>query len=127
MGYVRYNENPCGKRTMDCTVRALSALLGIDWGEAYIQLCILGYDMCDMPSSKAVVHEFLRNRGFARSAIPDSCPYCYSVRDFCVEHPEGAFLLATDTHVIPVMDGDYVDTWDSGGEIPLFYWERKAG
>lgn len=125
MGYINYNVNPQGKNTIDCTVRALSTLLDKQWDEVYVQLCVLGYRMADMPSSKAVVHEYLRRRGFSRAVIPDTCLFCYSVKEFCRDHSEGEFLLATDTHVIPVINGDYVDTWDSGDEIPLFYWRRK--
>lgn len=127
MGYVRCNENPRGKRAADCTVRALSTLFGEEWDDVYLQLCLLGYDMCDMPSSKAVVAEFMKDRGFDRFAVPSACPYCYSVRDFCRDYPRGKFLLATDSHVIPVVDGDYIDTWDSGGEMPLMFWTRGEG
>lgn len=29
-----------------------------------------------------------------------------------------------DGHVVCVQDGFYWDTWDSGQEIPVYYWER---
>lgn len=78
--------------------------------------------MCDMPSSKVVINQFLRYRGFVRHIAPDRCPFCYTVEEFANEHPVGRYLLATDSHVVPVINGDYVDTWDSGNEVPMFYW-----
>jgi len=35
-------------------------------------------------------------------------------------------ILALSGHVVCVMDGDYYDTWDSGGEVPLYYWRKEA-
>ena len=80
--------------------------------------------MCDMPSSKAVVSEFLKQEGYERHVIPDSCPFCYTVEEFARNNNHGTYLLATDTHVVPVIDGFYIDTWDSGEEIPIYYWEK---
>lgn len=124
--FIKYNQNPCDKRTIDCTVRALSTLLDDEWETVYFQLCLLGYSMCDMPSSKAVINEFLHEKGFTRHVIPNTCPYCYSVSDFAGEHFRGRYLLATDSHVVPVIDGNYIDTWDSGDAIPLYYWVKEG-
>lgn len=121
--FVRYNENPCNKRTIDCTVRALSTLLDEDWNKIYIQLCVLGYEVCDMPSSKSTVNRFLSSKGFKRFLTPEDSGE-YTVSDFTHDYPEGRYLLATDSHVVPVIDGDYIDTWDSGREIPLFFWRK---
>ena len=30
-----------------------------------------------------------------------------------------------DPHVIAVENGDYYDNWDSGDEVPIYYWERR--
>lgn len=125
MGYINYNKNPCQKRTIDCSVRALSTLLDRPWDDVYLELCLLGYTICDMPSSKATINEYLSSLGYKRGVIPDSCPNCYTIREFTQDNPHGRYLLATDTHVIPVIDGDYIDTWDSGNEIPLFFWEKR--
>ena len=50
--------------------------------------------------------------------------YVYTVDDFCGDHPVGTYILAIDGHVVCVQDGFYWDTWDSGQEIPIYYWER---
>ena len=57
--------------------------------------------------------------------IPNTCPDCYTIADFCNDHPYGTYILATGTHVVAVIDGDYYDTWDSGNEIPIFYWQKE--
>ena len=118
--YIEYNQNPCEKRTIDCTVRALATLLGEEWDKIYIKLCIKGFNMCDMPSSKSVIDAFLWDSGFRRRIPPKGT----TVREFTDRHPHGCYLLATDSHVVPSMFGNYVDTWDSGTELILFYWEE---
>lgn len=124
--YEFYNPNPTGKRVGDCVIRGISKVTGQTWGETYMDICMTGYQMSDMPSSNAVWASYLHSKGFERHTIPDTCPDCYTVTDFCEEHPEGIYILGTGTHVVAVEDGDYYDAWDSGCETPIYYWERKA-
>lgn len=125
MGYIRYNTNPVSNLVGDCVVRAISILTDETWDDVYWGIAIQGFLMKDMPSSNSVWGEYLTRKGFRREVIPNTCPACYSVREFCMEHPYGKYLLATGSHVIAVVDGDYYDTWDSGDEIPIYYWERR--
>lgn len=125
--FIRYNPNPTNRQVGDCTVRALSKALGQDWETTYTGLSLQGFLMSDMPSANHVWGAFLRAKGFCRKHLPESCPDCYTVKDFCNEHREGVFILAIDGHVVCVKNGNYYDTWDSGNEIPIYYWERKEG
>lgn len=123
--YRRYNANPDRKQVGDCVIRAVSAALGQDWETTYAEIALEGYQLCDMPSANHVWGAYLRRRGFTRNIIPDECPDCYSVADFCRDHPQGTYILSMQGHVAAVIDGDYYDTWDSGEKIPLYYWQRK--
>lgn len=123
---VIYNPNPNGTYTGDCVVRAITKAMDTDWDTAYMELAVQGYLMSDMPSANHVWGAYLRENGFVRKAIPNTCPDCYTIRDFCIDNPSGLFVLATGTHVVTVKDGDYYDTWDSGNEIPVYYFEKEA-
>ena len=123
--YVHFNPNPVDKLVGDCVIRAISKVTGLSWDEVYLSICMCGYDAKDMPSSNDVWGSFLLSKGFKRYLIPDTCPYCYTVKDFCNNHPDGVFLLATGSHVVAVEDGDYYDAWDSGNEIPMYYWKLE--
>lgn len=123
--YRPFNPNPCAVLVGDCVVRAVSAVTGQDWDSTYINLFLQGFMMCDMPSSNAVWGEYLKRNGFTKHVIPDSCPQCYTVQDFCEDNPKGTFVLATGSHVIAVIDGDYLDSWDSGNEIPVYLWRKE--
>lgn len=123
--FKQYNANPTGKHTIDCTIRAISTAEGKPWRSAYTGICAKGYELYDMPSANAVWGEYLREDGFRRYTLPNTCPDCYTVEDFCRDHSKGTFILGTGTHVVAVIDGDYYDTWDSGHELPLFYWKKE--
>ena len=123
--FRQYNANPTGKHTNDCTVRAISKALDRSWRYVYSGICLAGYEAFDMPSSNAVWGAFLREQGFKRYIIPNTCPDCYTVEDFCNDHPVGTFILATGSHVVTVINGDFYDTWNSGGETPIFYFKKE--
>lgn len=119
-----YNANPYKLQVGDCVIRAVSKVLGQTWNETYIGLCVEGLLLGDMPSSNSVWGHYLHSKGFHRRIMPDECPACYTVRDFCDEHPKGKYLLALDGHVVAAIDGAYHDTWDSGDKPILYFWER---
>lgn len=123
--YRYYNPNPCGKAVGDCVIRAVSKIENISWEQAYISMCVFGYVQCDMPSSNAVWAAYLKSRGYRQFAVGNNCSLCYTVKDFCREHPEGSFILGTGTHAIAVINGDYYDAWDSGEEVIDRFFTRE--
>lgn len=125
MSYIQFNPNPSKKKTGDCVVRAFAIATNSDWDTAYLKLVLRGYVMHDMPSSNAVWDTQLIHEGFSREVIPNTCPNCYTVKDFCIDHPYGTFVLGTGTHAIAVVDGDYYDAWDSGDEIPTYFYRKE--
>lgn len=125
MGFIPANPNPSENLTGDCVIRAISITTGKDWETVFLELMVQGFMMHDMPSSNEVWAEYLWENGFERRVIPNTCPKCYRVKDFVVDYPKGSYILATGTHVIAVKDGNYFDTWDSGNEIPIYYWKKE--
>lgn len=126
MSYEYYNPNPAGKSVGDCTVRAISKALGQTWEETYTGLSLEGIIRGDLPNADSVWGPYLRSRGFTRCLLPDSCPECYTVRDFASEHPSGAFILSMPgRHVVAAVDGTIFDSWDSGGEVPVYCWTKE--
>ena len=126
MAWKEFNNNPVGRRVGDCAVRAISKALDTDWESAYILLVSNGFSMGDMPSADSVWGATLRQHGFYRETLPDSCPDCYTIKDFLEEHKRGKFILATGTHVVCAVDGNYYDSWDSGDEVPIYYWRKEV-
>lgn len=121
--YVRYNPNPKRNRVGDCTVRAISKAMGQEWEDTYSGISVYGYALCDMPSANHVWGAYLKRNGFRRYFIDG--PDGYTVIDFCEDHPEGTYILAIEGHVVCVENGCYYDSWDSGDEIPVYYWTKE--
>lgn len=123
--WIKYNPNPTGRMVGDCAVRAVAKALGISWEQAFDLLAENAYQMGDMPSADSVWGSVLRQHGFYRANIPNTCPDCFTVKDFCREYPYGVFVLGFGGHAATVMDGNLYDSWDSSNEIPQFFWYKR--
>ena len=119
------NKNPRGSSVGSCTVRAISIATDNGWMETYLDLCLLGLLMADMPSANSVTTAYIRNKGFRRRTIPDDCPDCYTIADFCNDHPNGTFVIGTGSHLTTVIDGTLFDSWNSLAETPVYYFEKS--
>ena len=124
MSYSYYNPNPTGKRVGDCAIRAVAKALNTDWPTAYAMVVSNGFTMGDMPSSDAVWGNTLKQNGFKKEIIPNTCPDCYTAEDFCIDHPHGVYILGFGGHVATVDNGVLYDSWDSSNEIPVYYFRR---
>ncbi len=120
-----YNPNPVNRVVGDCAIRAVAKALNTDWETAYAMVTLNGFLMGDMPSSDSVWGAVLRQNGFVRSVIPETCPDCYTAEDFCREHPIGTYVLGFGGHTATVVDGVLYDAWNSSNEIPQYFWSRK--
>lgn len=123
--WIKYNPNPAGRNVEDCAVRALSKALNISWEDAYALIASAGFAMADMPHSNSVWGAVLRQHGFYRTVIPNTCPDCYTAADFCKDNPKGIYVLGFGRHVATVVNGQLFDSWNSENEIPQFVWYRR--
>ncbi len=123
--FIFTNPNPQGSFVGDCVVRAISLASNKRWYDIFVDLCVKALEMSDMPSSNRVWAEYLKDEGWVRHIVPDTCPGCYTIRDFAGEYFRGTYLVGTGTHLVCVKDGDWLDIWDSGNEYPLYYWSKE--
>lgn len=124
--YIPYNPNPQNKRTDDCVLRMLTKALNIDWETASIYAVIQQIRDADIFTKNYVWGNLLLRNGYTRHAIPDTCPDCYTIKDFCRDHALGSYVLGTGDHVLMVVDGDYYDSFDSGDLVPIVYYRKEA-
>lgn len=122
--YIYYEPNPVRSGAIDCSVRAISKALDISWEKAYAMLSVNGFLMGNIQAADEVWGSILRQNGFKRNLVPNDCPDCYSVAEFCEEYPIGVFVVKSENHVATVIDGDLYDSWDSSDKTVIYYWER---
>jgi len=131
MSYQYWNPNPIrNDHAGDCAVRAVAKALDLTWEEAYVKLALNGFLMGEIMNADLVSGSVLREAGFNREVIPNTCPNCYTVKDFCEEHPQGVFVLKSNNHLATVVDGTLFDSWDSSMNVPEYFWylpEDKKG
>lgn len=128
MPFACYNPNPAGRSVGDCAVRGpvKSKALGQTWEETYAGLVLEGFLRGDLPNADSVWGPYLRKHGFTRHLLPDACPDCYTVADFAADYPQGTYILSMPgRHVLCVQDGQWHDSWDSGMEVPAYYWSEE--
>lgn len=123
--YEFYEPNPVRTGAIDCSTRALTKALDISWEKAYVMKSVNGFLMGNEPVADEVWGSILRQHGFARKMVSDSCPLCYTVDQFCEDHPEGTFVVKSEDHVATVKDGILYDSWPSQNKVVLYYWYRK--
>ena len=120
--WIKYNANPSQNNTDDCAVRAVAVALDVDWDTAFDLIAENAKYMHQMMHRNVAWWSVLRQHGFRRAIIPNTCPDCYSVDDFCRDHPYGVFLLGFYDHVAIIVDGRVIDSFDSRDLIPIYYW-----
>lgn len=122
--FIRYNENPCGKETGDCVIRAISIATNKNWYQVYAGLSVQGRYMCGWGNFNEIWSDYLQYLGFERYELPRNSKY--TVSDFAADHPNGVYVLGTGKHAVAVVNGDVIDSWDSTQEIPLYYFKRRC-
>ena len=125
--YISYNPNPRGRWWAgDCVIRAIAKAEGEDdWEKIYAGLSAYGFMIGDWANNNAIWHYYLIDKGYNAYMIPNTCPRCYTIAQFAADNPKGTYILGTGRHAVAVVDGDYFDSWDSGGEVPIYYYKKE--
>lgn len=123
--YSYYNPNPVRNNTRDCAIRAVAKALDISWEDSFCRIAAMAYSMGETMDANAAWGAVLRMNGFYRDIIPNTCPDCYTARDFCKDHPKGIYVLGFSDHVSTVINGVIYDIVDTGDQIPIYYWKEK--
>lgn len=125
IGYIRLNENPHGILVDDCVIRAISTATGQDWDKIYIDLMMEGFKEKNYPNFNSIWWKYLERKGYKRKMIPDTCPMCYTLKQFVRDYPKGIYIVGDGSHVVAVVDGFYLDTFNSGNMSVLYYFTTK--
>lgn len=124
--YIFFNPNNRNKAAGDCVIRAICAAEGKDWDTVYDELCFEGKYGGDWGSNNDIWDNYLRKNGYKRGLVPTACPTCYTIEDFAREYNRGTYIVATGSHVVAVINGNYWDSYDSGQKMPIYYYYKEG-
>lgn len=123
--WIRLNANPAHRRVGDCVIRAIAVATGRPWVDVYDDLYWVGRERFDMMNSNEAWGWYLYDLGFEPFVLPEACPECVTVREFARRFHDGAYIVGTGSHAVAVVDGNYYDTWDSGNQIPAYFFKVR--
>lgn len=123
--WVKANPNPEGKEVPDCVIRAICIALNKPWLEVSNELHEMANRDFSVSSDDNVWGHYLYSLGFQPFLLPFTCPKCTTVNEFTKMYSNGIYIIGTGYHAVCVIDGNYYDSWDSGNEIPTFFWRIK--
>ena len=123
--WIKYNVNPIGKQTTDCSIRAVATATGLGWDKAYRALSEAGFTLkTEMSDLEAVEFVLVKVLGWKIGKIPRGCKKP-RVDQFAAEHPDWYAVLRVANHFVATGKGNYIDIWDSGDHHVYKYWYKE--
>lgn len=127
MPFLKYNRHPKGLKVNDCMVRAISTALNKDYLETRRDLNRatkeLGYGHY---SDHDFIFDYLASYNrLIFKATPGQTRT--KLADFAKEHPNGTYVVSVRKHVVAVVDGFILDSWDSCYLTVYTAWKITPG
>lgn len=121
--WIKANPNPAKKEVPDCVIRAVCIALNKPWLETSDELYEVARKDYSVTSDDNVWGHYLYQLGFKPILLPHDCPKCVTIDQFTKMYPYGIYIIGTGYHAVAIINGNYYDSWDSGNEIPTFFWK----
>lgn len=121
-----HNENPHGRFTSDCVVRAIARATGDDYNLVLQCLVDIQMDTGYGYTENRVIDQYLTGRGFTKHKQPRSKDGTkFTGDEFCLLfNPKRAVANIGGNHTVAIIDGKINDTWDSSGGCIGIYWTK---
>jgi hypothetical protein len=131
IGYNNYNCNPKGRKTGDCSTRAIATTLNISWDDALKEQVKWSLKTHYDVTSKQVVEKVLEEWGWVKMKQPRKLNgKKYLVRELdqilTPEQLQEGVLVTIANHHTCIKDGMIQDIWNCGNKSVGNYYIRKA-
>lgn len=128
--YRELNVNPKGRKTGDCSTRALVGCLGINYEEALQLQTKWSLKTYYDPSSKQVIEKVLSEFGYAKMKQPrksDNTKYMVKELDQILtdKQLEEGVLVTVANHHTCIVNGVIQDIWDCGDKSVGNYYIKR--
>lgn len=121
-----HNENPRGRRTGDCVIRAIGRASGDGWDKTFDGLVEVGRRIKSELAWKDCYEKYLAEQGWIKGKQPrkeDGTKY--TVAEWCRKHRRGCMVVSVSNHLTCIIDGKCNDIWNCTGKTVLNYWTRQ--
>lgn len=109
------NLNPKGKKTCDCTIRAIAGASGVDYYKVYEDLYKISIKTGYMVNEKRCEEKLLAQYGFEKMKQPkkyDGSKYEIGELDQLVDCEKEKIVVSCAHHLTCIKDGEVQDLWD---------------
>lgn len=118
-----HNENPKGKRTSDCVIRAIARATGQSWEEVLTGLYQVALQLKTAPADKECYERYLGQQGWLKHPQPRKDDgKKYTISEWCWKHKHKTMVISVANHLTCVIDGQCNDIWDCTDMSVLNYW-----
>lgn len=119
--FVYKNENPKGKKTSDCVVRAITTATGKSYEEVARELLEVSLESGFAPHDKRCYQKYLRSLGFVqKKQMKKDSGKWYSISEMAGIIVDG--IVHSTKHLTCIKGGNIYDTWNcSRKKAGMFY------
>lgn len=125
MEYVEFNNNPKGKKTTDCVLRAISFAMEKDYIETYKDMVEFSIKKGIFISDNKFSKTYLKSKNIETQKMPRRNDNTrYTVREFADEIAENGktYILSIAHHLTVIKDKKLYDIWNCGHKSVGNYW-----
>jgi len=120
-----HNENPKGRRTGDCVIRAIARASGDSWEDTLTGLFHVGLRVKSELAYRDCYEKYLGERGWLKHKQPRKDDGTkYTVAEWCRKHRNATMVVSVANHLTCIIDGKCNDIWNCTGMTVLNYWTR---
>lgn len=127
--FEKFNVNPKGRKTGDCSTRALVGCLGLTYEQALDRQCYWAKKKCYGITDKQTMEAVLKENGYIKMAQPrraDGTKYTVGELDEIVsleKREHGVFVTVANHHTCIIFDA-VQDIWDCRGKTVCNYYVK---
>ena len=120
--WVKYQPNPLGKNTLDCSIRAISKIFSITWTEALDLIVECAKKYSEQTNCTVNLNTLLYEKKHMHVYEPKKK---MTFEKFAYLYPVGTYALYSKGHICACVDGKLYDSWNSSCDNLLFYCSQS--
>ena len=116
--WIKYQPNPLGRNTLDCSIRAISKIFSVTWTEALDLIVACAKKYSEQTNCSANLNTLLYEKQHMHVYEPKKK---MTFEKFAYLHPTGTYALYSKGHICACVNGKLYDSWNSSCDKLLFY------